>query len=382
MLRVSRKLWSLPDSKKKKAQAAFDALWAGQCNCPYWHGVFGGLYLSHLRDAIYSNLIRAEMIADELSGTEFPRMELFDIDVDGYDEIVVEMKSINAHIDSDKGGSVFELDYKPVAKNVLDTMTRHREGYHDKLKEAVVMGEQRETDKTASIHDLVLAKEAGLAARLHYDTYERNSFMDHIFAPDTDLDGVSASAHHERADFLNTSYTINKHRVSGDRVHIEMSNSQPLDNAGAGITLNIRKIFTFENTKDLCRVHYTLQHDHHTPVDLWFGVELNFGMQAGHADDRYYYSKDTQIEDRFLDSKGSLEAVREIGIIDEWRNLKIELTSDQPANIWRFPIETISLSEGGFERVYQNSVLLPHWKIRLADRFEVKLSLQLSKFVS
>ena len=35
-------------------------LWKGQCSCAYWHGIFGGLYLPHLREAIYKNLIEAE----------------------------------------------------------------------------------------------------------------------------------------------------------------------------------------------------------------------------------------------------------------------------------------------------------------------------------
>ncbi len=382
MLRVSRKLWSLPKAKKAKAQEAFDALWAGQCNCPYWHGVFGGLYLSHLRDAIYSNLIKAEIIADKLHGTRFPNMEVFDIDVDGYDEIVIETKSLNAHIDTGRGGSVYELDYKPVTKNVLDTMTRHREGYHDKLKSAVVGGGHDQGDKTASIHDLVLAKEPDLLSKLHYDTYERNTFMDHIFTEDTNLESFSASEHREMADFINTPYSIVKHAVNAEKVMIRMSNLQPLKIREQEIPLSITKTFIFENKTTVCRVHYNLQTDHQEPVDLWFGVELNFGMQAGHADDRYYYSPDVVFDDKYLDSRGSLDSVKVIGIIDEWRNIKIELKSDFPASIWRFPIETISLSEAGFERVYQNSVLLPNWKIRLKNKFEVNLNLKLSKYLS
>ena len=46
----------------------FDALWAGQCNCAYWHGVFGGLYLPHLRQALYRELLSAEMQADKILG--------------------------------------------------------------------------------------------------------------------------------------------------------------------------------------------------------------------------------------------------------------------------------------------------------------------------
>jgi len=79
MLRVSRKLWTLSEKDRKKATGAFEFLWQGQCNCPYWHGVFGGLYLSHLRDAIYSSLIKAESEADQMLGTRFPRLEMADI---------------------------------------------------------------------------------------------------------------------------------------------------------------------------------------------------------------------------------------------------------------------------------------------------------------
>jgi alpha-amylase len=38
-------------------------LYRGQCNCSYWHGVFGGLYLGHLRFAVYKHLLAAERLA-------------------------------------------------------------------------------------------------------------------------------------------------------------------------------------------------------------------------------------------------------------------------------------------------------------------------------
>ena len=39
-------------------------LYQAQCNDAYWHGVFGGLYLPHLRHALYENLIKAEALYD------------------------------------------------------------------------------------------------------------------------------------------------------------------------------------------------------------------------------------------------------------------------------------------------------------------------------
>ncbi len=38
-------------------------LYRGQCNCAYWHGAFGGIYLPHLRNAVYNHLIAAENFA-------------------------------------------------------------------------------------------------------------------------------------------------------------------------------------------------------------------------------------------------------------------------------------------------------------------------------
>ena len=49
---------------------ARDYLYAGQCNCPYWHGVFGGLYLPHLRWAVYKKLIKAEKLLRRLANRE------------------------------------------------------------------------------------------------------------------------------------------------------------------------------------------------------------------------------------------------------------------------------------------------------------------------
>jgi len=33
--------------------------------------------------------------------------------------------------------------------------------------------------------------------------------------------------------------------------------------------------------------------------------------------------------------------------------------------VWRMPIETVSQSEDGMERVYQGSMILPSWQIKL-----------------
>src|SRR5690606_31275607 len=62
------------DIRKEEAllQQAENELWQGQSNDIFWHGVFGGLYLTNLRSANYQHLIKAEILADEaLKGRTF-----------------------------------------------------------------------------------------------------------------------------------------------------------------------------------------------------------------------------------------------------------------------------------------------------------------------
>ena len=61
MLKVS----SLVQTYGQGSDDAMKHLLMGQCNCPYWHGLFGGIYIGALRHAIYENLLKAEQIIDE-----------------------------------------------------------------------------------------------------------------------------------------------------------------------------------------------------------------------------------------------------------------------------------------------------------------------------
>lgn len=69
MLYVSEKIQRVREEENKKERSkkanlsisqSRNLLYKGQCNCAYWHGIFGGLYLPHLRYAVYKNLIEAE----------------------------------------------------------------------------------------------------------------------------------------------------------------------------------------------------------------------------------------------------------------------------------------------------------------------------------
>jgi alpha-amylase len=104
------------------------AIGRAQCNDAYWHGVFGGLYLPHLREAIWRNLAQAER---ELRLGEELVVEVLDIDGDGHDEIWIHSDQFSALVSPRRGGAVEELTIFETELNYANCLTRRREAYHD-----------------------------------------------------------------------------------------------------------------------------------------------------------------------------------------------------------------------------------------------------------
>ncbi len=130
MLYVRGKLVKAP----KIPREAWTLYYLAQCNDAYWHGLFGGIYLSHLRQAIYENLIKAEKIAEEEIGyyeKHEPVIKRVDFDYDGRIEVLYESRRLNAYFKPSDGGTMFELDIKRdgYEHNLQDTMTRYPEPY-------------------------------------------------------------------------------------------------------------------------------------------------------------------------------------------------------------------------------------------------------------
>jgi alpha-amylase len=108
-----------------------------------------------------------------------------------------------------------------------------------------------------------------------------------------------------------------------------------------------------------------------------FGIEFNINLLAGDASDRYYHIPGAQLEDRRLASMGELEDVSEVHLIDEWNRFEVFLKTDKNCGLWRFPIETVSLSESGFERIFQGSCLLFYWPLELKPREQFVVTVEL-----
>lgn len=370
---VSKKVSQLKGNKKydqKLVAKAQDYLWAGQTNCPYWHGVFGGLYLNNLRYAVYSNMIQAETVIDQIvkPGSTHKKgwidLTTADFDADGQDETIVETKLLNLYFSPHNGGSLFELDYKPRHVNLLDTMTRRKEAYHNKLLALKNNQNAQNPSNVSSIHDMVVSKEPGLEDRLFYDQYRRSSLVDHFFGSATNLDDVLKCSYDEAGNFIKSRYSIETESTQ-ECLIIKLSRDGLVKYNNQNRKINISKTIKIFPNSPFIEIHYGITNRDQSPVELWFGPEFNFALLAGSAPDRYYQFDQNVTGDLNLASIGTVDSVQTMGLKDEWMKIDVQLHFNIPAAIWRFPVETISQSEGGFERVYQSSVVIPNWKIQL-----------------
>ncbi|MDA8098203.1 MAG: DUF1926 domain-containing protein [Nitrospiraceae bacterium] len=375
MLMVSRKVHAALENGNsrltKEQERMLDHLYQSQCNDAYWHGVFGGLYLPHLRSALYEHLIQAELLADKalLAGgrgkgagaakkgqASWIEIERDDFDRDGSEELMLDSGLLNVFVDPRDGGRITELDWKPRSFNLMNGLTRRREGYHDRIAHA-----GKDTGEAKTIHERVVVKEEGLQHHLQYDWYTRASLLDHFLESGVDLGGFMRSEYYEAGDFILGDYSATA-RKQGGQAEVVLER----EGTAEGLKTRVRKKIVMTAADPEAVVFYEITNRDGEELNTTFGSEFNISLLAGNAHDRYYEIPGHVLDKRNLASTGETNNVGEVRLVDEWLKLTLSLSFTQPAILWRAPVETVSQSEAGFERVYQSSMVMPLWRISLA----------------
>ncbi len=321
MIHVSRKINALGADAVEARHDARHELWRGQCNCPYWHGLFGGLYLNYLRFANYSHLIRAEIIADrELWGDDpAVRVERLDYDCDGYDEIIVSTPDYNFYVSPGYGASVSEIDFKPKCFNITDVMSRRPEAYHAKLKKANASGADEDVQ---SIHDIVRVKEEGLEKALQYDSHDRRCFLDHILPAGTTLEDFMGGGNVEAGDLIGQPYALSEQELSRDTLWLSFSRDGEARLPSKTIPISLGKEFTISNAAGI-EACYSVRNPGASDDEALFAVELNVTLLAGDAEDRYYEIPGVELDENRLNSVGTTESVSLVKLVDRGMNIAI-----------------------------------------------------------
>ncbi len=360
MLRVSAAVDAMPTGQAR--DLAVEHLYQAQSNDCYWHGLFGGIYISHMRLATHEHLIAAEDLAETASGT-LVATEMRDLDMDGVDEVRLAGEGQVVTVDLDGGAGIGDWDIRPVRHALTAVMRRRPEAYHATLRAHVEGSEGRgarhaaEDDAPASIHDAVRVKEPGLAARLVYDAYERRSGLTRFLAMDASAEDWAQSRAPELGDAVDGAFTL------VDVAPGRLVTRRDATISGASITVTKTLALGGGRRTPTLTLEVSLEHVGGPPIDTRVGIEWSTTMLGGGANPAAWWL--VRGERSAHDGAGATSDLSTIAQGNDDIGVAVTTTTNA-ADAWWAPIDTVTNSEGGFERVYQGSALLLSWPTHLA----------------
>jgi len=304
-------------------QDARRALGAAQCNDVYWHGVFGGLYLRHLRDTVWQKLAEAEGL---LRAGEELAWEQTDLDLDGHEELWVHSASFSALVSPIRGGAVEELTLFPAGVNLANTLTRRREAYHeqsgcggDGSTEEDPAHEENDSSTAPSIHEL--EDDLRFTELPPVDADDRALFLDRILPGHLEIDA------YREGEFEPL------HSWATQDLQLLAVEEGPATRSGEG------------------------ENQHPPWIEICLGAS-----EGGTFEKRIRFESDGAVEvlydwdpagfpqDAFFTTELSLGAEADVLAVPDSAS-------------WRFPISTFSKSERGFDKTVQGESVTIRWPV-------------------
>jgi alpha-amylase len=336
MLRVSYAVNAMPGGPLR--DRALDHLYRGQSNDCYWHGWFGGIYIVHMRMATLAELIAAEDLAladSALSGVA-------DYDLDGVDEVAIGTPGQTVIVDMAEGAGISSWDLRASRLALAAVLRRRPEPYHKQIIEAAA-GQPIDERADPGVDDAPLAQPEAedLSKLIVYDDHERRSGLVRV------LDSAGRAV----GNFDTGQWTVGETDVAWlaaarSDAHLALRKEIFVAGGRSDGTLSISVVVTAE-----------------APFTGALELEFNLNLLGGGGNPQAYY--------RWLaghathDSAGSVQAGAALTMGNGYEGVHISVSAHPPATQEWFPIETVSNSESGFEKVYQGSCLIQRWALAL-----------------
>lgn len=354
--------WSETSNAPELLDRARTHLYRSQCNCSYWHGAFGGLYLPHLRNAVYAELIRAENLLNEIVRGNGPWIgaEVADANLDGRNEVRICNHRLSAAFAPACGGHIYELDVRTNAVNLLATLNRRPEPYHQRILDHAASRSSTNGADLASISKDIRFRQPDLHLKIQYDEWPRKSLVDLFLQPRLSFNEFR-QGRGVIGDFATGDYQASLRRGE-KRIAVDLKRTGKVGD----LTGTIRKLVMLSSDRpNEILIQYQVS-GFPSQLPLHLGIELNFAAMPGGLDDRYFYDHNgTRLGT--LDTPLDLRESDRLSLVDEWLGIDASLESTHRGGIWAFPIETISQSEEGFESVHQSVCVVPHWEFVMPE---------------
>lgn len=345
-------------NNNKDKETALDYLLQGQCNCPYWHGTFGGLYLNNLRHATYSNLIKSTSISEKnIYGENYFIKKEIDFDMDGRYEIIIssEKETLIFHTLS---GSLIEWDLKkenPI--NLIDTLKRREEAYHISAMRNTNNDNQNEGH--VSIHEIAKKVDEKIAKYLVFDKNEKVFGVDHFLNKMPSAEEFQLLQYEENADFFESFYKIIEDKIDKDFAKVIFKRKGKIN----GKEINLIKKYIV-NSKGGFLLEATLENKSGEEIEFVYALENNITLLAGGEKDRYYTGEDKRISKNLSETgewTGKIFAMTDEAYI----KIKILIEAEEETTFLYMPNYTISDAVDKLEMNYQNSTIVCLKKINL-----------------
>ena len=371
LIQVEERLTKLQDENiitkvKQKIEEAWDEIYKAQCNDCYWHGLFGGVYLQFLRFSVYTHLINAERMIDELNSLILPIQQSYrtfiplDFNKDSKLDILIESDILNVYINPADGGTIFELDYKPKFYNLLNTLTRWPEAYHDSEK--------------INLEELMV------------DRYRKSALRLRFMHDDVTLNQLHADTYYEFGDFADGEFKISKTEKDEASVVIELVREGGIKD-------------TISDKRNICKIIKTIMIEKDRLLialkgsfneipgkedvlkrileNIYLAIDIPFFFNG---DPNKFKWESAYVEFANDEEKDLLSPFQYIGenfkAYDETYDLNFEilLSSDiGKIKINKFPIIAYAYTDEGYKKLYQGITVVPQFK--LDKTFELNIEL-------
>jgi hypothetical protein len=331
MLGASRRLAALP-AEQRTAELQ-EWLHRAQANDAYWHGLFGGLYLPHLRRAIWNNLLQLEAALERLA--PWPRQQQGDLDHDGHVETAFRSEWLHAYVRDDGNAALVELSSLPLAHNFGDTLRAYEEAYH------------------AKIHFGEAAPGAATGAAGITSAHDRVAYLHTILHGDADPD------ERPRGMFVDSMVDVNDMLRP---LATYVPGAEPGRWVGGGEGWRIEKRYALEG--DALTVVFRVE-GARPPASL--ETEINLAMPSCDGYGGRYVLADGSVAGGFGEVL-RLEGATRFTLEDSELRGSLSIEASQPMQVDAAPHRTVSQSEAGFEKIMQAVCITLAWSPAVGEQ--------------
>jgi len=331
MLALSERLAALPVAAADRDLR--ELLYRGQANDAYWHGLFGGLYLPHLRRSVFHHLLRLEAALDALAPG--PALLSVDLDYDGWEEVFLKNAEVQAVLRKDGLAAIVEFDSYRLAQNFGDTLRRHDEHYYAKIGQA--QGHAPVGGGIASAHDRIEFKHPIATADIVPDKTARAMFIDH------------------RHDGENRLTLVDGYGAESDRRYTAHGDGWRIVKTISLLPSGVAASYSFDG-----------------PMTSAISCEINLAMPSCDGYSGRYILADGSIPCGF-GQQLDLQNVKEVALDDRELKGRLVLRANRPVRFTAKPHHTVSQSEAGFEKIMQCVCVTLHWTPASGEEWAISL---------